>query len=84
MPERLVPIVPQDNFSTNAYNLCAPHSKCHYGADWISICHYGLPNWPGPQSTIIINYVKRDTVRYTDLDSRFSWQIVRSGLHCCG
>ena len=76
MPERLVPIVPQDNLVLLTHIIYALHALSVImgliGSAFVIMAF--LTGWPSIIA-IIINYVKRDAVRYTHLDSHFSWQI---------
>ena len=76
MPERLVPIVPQDNLVLLTHIIYALHALSVImgliGSAFVIMAF--LTSWPSIIA-IIINYVKRDAVRYTYLDSHFSWQI---------
>jgi len=76
MPERLVPIVPKDNLVLLTHIIYALHALSVImgliGSAFVIMAF--LTSWPSIIA-IIINYVKRDAVRYTYLDSHFSWQI---------
>ena len=76
MPDRLVPIVPQDNLVLLTHILYALHALSVImgliGSAFVITAF--LTGWPSIIA-IIINYVKRDAVQYTHLDSHFSWQI---------
>ena len=76
MSERLVPIVPQNNLVLLTHIIYALHALSVImgliGSAFVIMAF--LTGWPSIIA-IIINYVKRDAVRYTYLDSHFSWQI---------
>ncbi len=76
MSERLVPIVPQDNLALLTHIIYALHALSVImgliGSAFVIMAF--LTSWPSIIA-IIINYVKRDAVRYTHFDSHFSWQI---------
>ena len=76
MPDRLVPIVPQDNLVLLTHIIYALHALSVImgliGSAFVITAF--LTGWPSIIA-IIINYVKRDAVQYTHLDSHFSWQI---------
>lgn len=76
MPERLVPIVPKDNLVLLTHIIYALHALSVImgliGSAFVIMAF--LTSWPSIIA-IIINYVKRDAVRHTHLDSHFSWQI---------
>jgi len=76
MPERLVPIVPKDNLVLLTHIIYALHALSVImgliGSAFVIMAF--LTSWPSIIA-IITNYVKRDAVRYTHLDSHFSWQI---------
>lgn len=76
MPERIVPIVPQDNLVLLTHVIYALHGLSVImgviGSAFVIMAF--LTTWPSIIA-IIINYVKRDAVRYTYLDSHFGWQI---------
>jgi uncharacterized membrane protein len=77
MSERIVPIVPQDNLVLLTHVIYALHGLSVImgliGSAFV-IMAFLTGCWPSIIA-IIINYVKRDAVRYTHLDSHFSWQI---------
>jgi uncharacterized membrane protein len=76
MSERLVPTIPQDNLVLLTHIIYALHALSVImgliGSAFVIMAF--LTSWPSIIA-IIINYVKRDAVRYTYLDSHFSWQI---------
>ena len=76
MSERLVPIVPQNNLVLLTHIIYALHALSVImgliGSAFVIMAF--LTSWPSIIA-IITNYVKRDAVRYTHLDSHFSWQI---------
>jgi len=76
MSERLVPTIPQDNLVLLTHIIYALHALSVImgliGSAFVITAF--LTSWPSIIA-IIINYVKRDAVRYTYLDSHFSWQI---------
>ncbi len=76
MSERLVPTIPQDNLILLTHIIYALHALSVImgliGSAFVITAF--LTSWPSIIA-IIINYVKRDAVRYTHLDSHFSWQI---------
>lgn len=76
MLERLVPTVPHDNLVLLTHIIYALHSLSVVmgliGSAFVILAF--LTGWPSIIA-IIINYVKRGAVRYTYLDSHFSWQI---------
>jgi len=76
MSERLVPTIPQDNLVLLTHIIYALHALSVImgliGSAFVIPAF--LLSWPSIIA-IIINYVKRDAVRYTYLDSHFSWQI---------
>ena len=76
MSEHLVPTIPQDNLVLLTHIIYALHALSVImgliGSAFVIMAF--LTSWPSIIA-IIINYVKRDAVRYTYLDSHFSWQI---------
>ena len=76
MSERLVPTIPQDNLVLLTHIIYTLHALSVVmgliGSAFVITAF--LTSWPSIIA-IIINYVKRDAVRYTYLDSHFSWQI---------
>ena len=76
MSERLVPTIPQDNLVLLTHIIYALHALSVImgliGSAFVITAF--LTSWPSIIA-IIINYVKRDAVRYTYLDSHFRWQI---------
>ena len=76
MSERLVPTIPQDNLVLLTHIIYVLHALSVVmgliGSAFVITAF--LTSWPSIIA-IIINYVKRDAVRYTYLDSHFSWQI---------
>ena len=76
MPERIVPTIPNDNLVLLTHIIYSLHALSIImgliGSAFVITAF--LTSWPSIIA-IIINYVKRDAVRYTYLDSHFSWQI---------